>query len=254
MRKAASSLERACGVRVAMGWRVYDDPTPDERPRERMLYEGAEEVSDADLISLVLGTGTRQWSVGAIAHGILREIGGLAPLARASPHDLMEIEGIGPAQATRLIAAMHLGRRALDRAPPRREPLVSPEQVWRIMRPHILGLMQEVLYVIALDARGAIIRETEVHRGTLTKVDVHPRDVFRALIRASAACGIVVHNHPSGDVRPSKEDIDLTYRLKDCGHIVGIPIVDHVIVADDAYRSINEYLGVDADEPPNLPE
>ena len=166
----------------------------------------------------------------------------------------MEVEGVGPAQAARLIAAVHLGRRALERAPPRAEPLVSPEQVWRLVRPRIAGLKQEIFIAIALDARGAIVLEAEVHRGTLTKVDVHPRDVFRALVGASAACGIVVHNHPSGDVRPSRDDLDLTYRLKDCGHIVGIPILDHVIVADDAYRSINEYLGVDAEEPPRLPE
>jgi DNA repair protein RadC len=219
-----------------------------------MLYDGPEEVSDVELVSLVLGTGTKNVTVEAIAEDVLNAVGGLAPLARASPQDLMDIEGVGPAQAARLLAAVHLGRRALERAPPRPPPLASPEEVWQLVRPHITGLKQEVFIVIALDTRGAILLEEEVHRGSLTKVDVHPRDVFRALIAVSAACGIVVHNHPSGEVLPSKEDIDLTYRLKNCGHIVGIPIVDHVIVADDAYRSINEYLGVDAEEPPELPE
>jgi DNA repair protein RadC len=233
---------------------VYDDPATDERPRERLLYEGVEHVTDAELISLVLGTGTRRHPAGVVAETLLHDLGGLVPLARASPHELMETPGVGAAQAARLVAAVHLGRRAIERVIVRPQPIGSPEAVWRRLRPRLVGMTQEVFIVIAMNARGVVIEDCEIARGTLSRVDVHPRDVFRMLIRVAAAFAIVVHNHPSGDPTPSAQDIDLTYRLKDCGCLVGIPIIDHIIVTEHSYRSINEHLGTDADGPLVLPE
>ena len=233
---------------------MYDDATSDERPRERLFYDGVDRVSDADLIALVLGHGTRQHPVGVIAEGVLRTLGGLAPLGRASPHELIGIEGVGAAQAARLVAAIQLGRRALERAPPRTALLASPEAVWRRLRPRLSGLTQEVFVVIAINARGAVVEDYEVARGTLARVDVHPRDVFRPLIRVAAACGVVAHHHPSGDVHPSPEDLALTQRLRAVGERVGIPILDHIVIAEDRYRSINEHLGTDLDGRLLLPE
>jgi DNA repair protein RadC len=221
---------------------VYDDATSDERPRERLFYDGVDRVSDAELIALVLGHGTRRHPALAVAEGVLRTIGGLAPLARASPNELIGIDGVGLAQAARLVAAIHLGRRAIERACARVPFVGSPEAVWRRLRPRICGLNQEVFLVIAVNARGVIVDEVEVARGTLARVDVHPRDVFRPLIRVSAAYGVVAHNHPSGDVSPSPDDLAITERLRDAGDLIGIPIVDHIIMTEEDYRSINEYL------------
>jgi DNA repair protein RadC len=255
-RRRASARHRMRAIvapRLRRVGRVYDDPA-DDPPRERLLYEGAEHVTDSELVSLVLGTGTRRHPVGVVAEGLLRSVGGLVPLARASPHELMGMSGVGEAQAARLVAALHLGRRAIERAVVRPQPIGSPEAVWRRLRPRMVGMTQEVFIVIAMNARGVVIEDYEIGRGTLARVDVHPRDVFRMLIRVAAAFAIVAHNHPSGDPTPSQQDIDLTYRLKDCGYLVGIPIVDHIIVTDHSYRSLNEHLGTDAEAPLELPE
>ena len=236
---------------------MYDDANDDsndERPRERLLAEGADHVSDAELISLVLGHGTRRRPVGDIAISLLREIGGVASLARASPHELIGLEGVGEAQAARLVAAVQLGRRALARERRRIEMVASPEAIWERLAPRFAGLEQEVVVVVAINARGAVIEEIEVARGTLARVDVHPRDVFRPLIKLSAACGVVAHNHPSGDPTPSDQDLDLTHRLRACGQLVGIPILDHVVITDDDFASINEFLGPEIDAPLALPE
>ena len=233
---------------------MYDDASTDDRPRERLLHDGVEHVTDAELVSLVLGTGTRRQPAGEVAAGLLHELGGLVALARASPHELMQTPGVGVAQAARLVAAVHLGRRAIERAVVRPQPIGSPEAVWQRLRPRLVGMTQEVFIVIAMNARGVVIEDYEIARGTLARVDVHPRDVFRMLIRVAAAFAIVAHNHPSGDATPSQQDIDLTYRLRDCGCLVGIPIVDHIIVTDHSYRSLNEHLGTDMEAPLELPE
>ncbi len=224
---------------------MFDDPH--ERPRERLFLEGADHVSDSELISLVLGHGTRGLSVDQIADGVLRAMGGLGQLGRASPHELLGMSGVGEVQAARLVAAVNLGRRVFERSRTRELTLGNPEAVWRRLRPRMIGLTQEIFIVIAINARGAVMEEYEIARGTLCRVDVHPRDVFRPLIRSAAAAAVVAHNHPSGDLEPSNEDVALTHRLRSIGDLVGIPIVDHVIVTDDGYRSINEYLGPDCE-------
>jgi DNA repair protein RadC len=226
----------------------------DRRPRERLLHEGVHRVSDCELISLVLGHGTRQNPVTQVAEALLRALGGLGPLARASPHELIGLRGVGEAQAARLIAAVHLGGRAVDGARARDRTLGGPEAVWRRVRPRVIGLTQEIFVVIAMNSRGVVIDEREVARGTLSRVDVHPRDVFRPLIQVAAACAVVAHNHPSGDATPSVEDVALTFRLREVGDVIGIPIVDHVVVTEDSFRSINEHLGTDAGGPPRLPD
>jgi DNA repair protein RadC len=217
----------------------------EERPRERLLTWGGERVSDSDLIAILLGTGSRGCSAPDLALELLRSSGGLGALSRASPHELATITGIGAARAARVCAAFHLGRRAALQVAVRQGAVMNADDVFRRLRPRITGLHQEVCFAIALDSRNAIIDEIEIARGTLTGVDVHPREVFRPLIRIAAAAAVVVHNHPSGSVEPSEADLDLTRRLRAAGDVIGIPIVDHVIVADTGYRSLAEYLGGD---------
>jgi len=202
-------------------------------------------MGDADLISVLLGHGTKQHPVRQVAIDVLTAMGGLGSLARASPDDLINVSGVGTAQAARLVAAFTLGRRALEQSPGRVAKLAGPDAVWHRLLPRMKGLMQEVFMVVGINTRGVVIGEHEVARGTLSRVDVHPRDVFRPLVEMSAAAGVVAHNHPSGDLEPSEQDITLTIRLRAAGAVMGIPIVDHVVITDHGFRSINDVLGTD---------
>jgi DNA repair protein RadC len=215
-----------------------------ERPRERVLALGGERVGDRELLAVVLGTGIAGQDALALADALLTAAGGLRALARASPRELMRVAGIGEARALRIAAAFHLGRRAIDLARAAAGPIVSPADVWARLRPRVAGLAQEVFLVLGIDARNHVLEEVEVARGTLTGVDVHPRDVFRPLIRMAAAGGVVAHNHPSGDPTPSGEDLELTRRLRQAGELVGIPIVDHVVLGDDDFVSIAELCAI----------
>jgi DNA repair protein RadC len=210
-----------------------------ERPRERLRASGIESLSAIELVALVLGTGTAGASAEVLAAELLASSGGLVPLARAAPRELTEVAGIGEARAARLAAAFELGRRALlGDAPAGR--LMSPADVAALLRPRFHGVMQEVFIVVALDTRLRLLEEIEIARGVLDGVVVHPREVFRPLIRRGAAAAVLAHNHPSGDPTPSREDLELTRRLRAVGDLVGIPIVDHVVVADGAFASIAE--------------
>jgi DNA repair protein RadC len=210
-------------------------------PRERLLAHGGERIGDAELIAVILGTGARGRPAVVLAQEVLRAVGGLHALSRASPRELVGVAGIGEARALRLAAAFHLGRRAVEGNRAAAPQLISAGDVWTRLRGRVAALPQEVFMVLGLDARNTVLDEIEVARGTLTGVDVHPRDVFRPLIRMSAAAGVLAHNHPSGDPRPSREDIDLTRRMREIGAIIGIPIVDHIVLGTRGYTSIAEF-------------
>lgn len=218
--------------------RAYDR----DLPRERIITYGTDRASTTELLAVLLGTGTRRRPVLEAAQYLLQTTGGLVRLAHTAPRELMAIEGIGMARATRIVAAFQLGRRALEESGPGSAIECSPARVYRRLGLRLSALRQEVFVVLGLDARNIIISECEAARGSLTYVDVHPREVFRPLIRQAAAAGVVVHNHPSGDPEPSLDDIDLTHRLRAVGDIVGIPIADHIIIGRDSFVSVNEYL------------
>lgn len=202
-------------------------------------------MSVPELLAVVLGTGTRGMSAGALAEAILGSVGGLVPLARAAPRELVSVPGIGSARAARIVAGFHLCRRAIEMQPPAGASVRSPEDVFARLRPRLAGLAQEVFVVLALDVRNVIIDEIEVARGHLCGVDVHPREVFRPLIRRAAAAAVVAHNHPSGDPTPSREDVELTRRLRQVGELVGIPVLDHIVVGAAGYTSLAEMLALE---------
>jgi DNA repair protein RadC len=215
-----------------------------DRPRERLLAYGGERVSTAELLALILGTGIPGRSATALAQHILQSIGGIAALARAAPRELANIPGIGLARAARIAAAFHLGRRALEATLAEADHIEDPIELYDRLRLRLSGLTQEVFVVVALGPRGLILEEIEVARGCLTGVDVHPREVFRPLIRLAAAAAVVAHNHPSGDLRPSPEDIAVTYRLHEAGQVLGIPILDHIVIGAAGYTSMYRELGL----------
>jgi DNA repair protein RadC len=167
-------------------------------PRERLWHHGPLRVLDHELIALIIGAGTRARPAALVGAELLAEVGGLAAAAHALPAELARVPGIGVARAAQLAAAFELGRRAMRRRAGAGARGLRRDVAER-MRPQLVGLLQEVFIVIALDARGGVLAELEVARGQLSGVAVHPREVFRPLIRLGAAGAVAVHNHPSGD-------------------------------------------------------
>jgi DNA repair protein RadC len=217
--------------------------SPDaDRPRERMLRRGAQSSSDEELLAILLGTGVRDHPAQMVAGELVRSAGGMAALSRASPRELAQVIGVGAARAARVAAAFELGRRAVEGVQ-HRESLSRPEDVFRIVSARLAGLAQEVFLVIGVDIRNHLLDVVEVARGTVAGVEVHPREVFRPLIRMAAAGGVLVHNHPSGDPTPSPEDGELTRRLREVGSLLGLPIIDHVVIGDRSFRSLAEWMG-----------
>ena len=215
-----------------------------DRPRERLWHRGLTSIGDEELLAILLGTGVRAHSARDIAAELVRASGGVVAVSRASPRELAQVIGVGAARAARVAAAFELGRRAME-VEQRRDNLGSPEDVYRILGPRLAGLQQEVFLAIGVDIRNGLLDIVEVARGTVHGVEVHPREVFRPLIRMAAAGAVLVHNHPTGDPTPSAEDVALTQRLRAVGELLGIPIVDHVVIADRGFRSIAEWCGVD---------
>lgn len=201
-------------------------------------------TSDDELLALLLEVRARRTSSRAIASTLVASSGGLAALSRASPRELAQVRGVTPSSALRIAASFELGRRAAA-ASITREVIAHAEDLHTLLAPRVAGLAQEVFIVVGIDIRNRLLDIVEIAKGGLHMVEVHPREVFRPLIRMAAAGGIVAHNHPSGDPTPSAEDIALTRRLRDVGGIVGIPIIDHVVLAGGAFRSIADQLGTD---------
>jgi DNA repair protein RadC len=212
----------------------------DARPRERLATVGAEHLSDAELLAIVLGSGARGASVIEVAEAVLTSCGGLAGLTLAADLDLRGHLGVGPVRAAVVRAALELGRGAAIARPPRGQRLASASEVWTYFRARLAPLRIEEFWAVALDVRHRVEGEFCLARGSLTGVEVHPRDVFRPLIRCAAAAVIFCHNHPSGDPMPSRQDVELTARLREVGELVGIAVLDHVIVGWDGYASLAE--------------
>jgi DNA repair protein RadC len=218
--------------------------TPDQNltdlPRERLSRLGARSLADSELLALVLGHGTSRRPARAIASALLRDVGGVHGLARVSRERLAMATGVGLAQASRVIAAIELGRRTLCTPPRARLPLHTPEMAAALLLPMFGAHPVERVGVVLLDGRHRFIRLHLVSEGTLDAAPALPRDVFREAAIAGAAGVLLFHNHPSGDVEPSKDDVALTRRLAAAGRIVGIDLVDHVILADDKYFSFRQ--------------
>jgi DNA repair protein RadC len=209
-------------------------------PRERMDALGPEALSDAELLALLLRTGARGADVVAVAARLLAIHGGLPGLARVGTRDLARSAGVGPAKSATLCAAVELGRRLAGRRLDQGAALRSPADVFHHFHPRLRHATQERFFVVLLDGRHRVMRHELVSQGTLTASLVHPREVFRPALREAAAALVLVHNHPSGDPTPSLEDREVTERLVQAGEILGVPVVDHVVVAERGYSSLRE--------------
>ncbi len=212
--------------------------TGDQRPRERLLRHGAGALLDAELLALVLGTGSRTASAFAIALALLARFGDLLRLATAGVAELAAVPGVGFAQACRLKAALTLAGRVAERPFSRGDPFTSTADVARRVGRGLLGLEREVLVVLALDVKNRVLTEARLAEGSVCTVDIVPRDAFTFAVREGAVGLIFVHNHPSGDPTPSADDVAFTERLREVGQIIGVQVLDHIVVARTGYRSL----------------
>ncbi len=206
-------------------------------PRERLRSVGHQRLCDAELLAILLGTGTAREPVSILATRLLHDAGGLDGLTRLGPGGLERLSGLGPTKASRIVAAIELGRRVVARPLERGARIVSSRDVDAAFRPQLADLDHERFMAIALDAKSRPIREIEIARGGLSACAVAPSDVFRALVREAAASVIVLHNHPSGEPSPSPEDVALTERLTRAGELIGIRVLDHVVIGREGYFS-----------------
>lgn len=221
------------------GYMLRDIPQ-EQRPRERMLHYGAGALSHAELLAILLRTGTRQESAIHVAQRILSEAGSLRSLVDLSIEELVQIKGVGPAKAVQLKAGIELGQRLSQSRLPSSPTIRSPRDAADLLMEQLRYLQKEHFVCLFLNTKNHVIAQETLSMGSLNAAIVHPREVFRAAIKCSSASLICAHNHPSGDPTPSPEDIKLTKRLLEAGEIVGIEVLDHVVIGDGKFVSLKE--------------
>lgn len=216
------------------------DVPNEERPRERMMQYGAQALSNAELLAILLRTGTVQESAVHLAQRLLAQSGGLRSLVDMSLQQLTEIKGIGAAKGLQIQAGIELGRRLARSGMNEVVAVRSPEDVSGLLMEEMRYLQKEHFVCLFLNTKNHIIGQETLSMGSLNAAIVHPREVFRAAIKRSSASIICVHNHPSGDPTPSSEDVALTRRLMEAGEIIGIDVLDHIVIGDRRYVSLKE--------------
>ncbi|MCZ6689317.1 MAG: DNA repair protein RadC [Planctomycetota bacterium] len=199
-----------------------------------------EGLSDTEALALLIRCTPQAREARGIAETLIEKFGGLAGLRGALARELTSVPGVGPVTATRIQASFVLGRRSVELVRERLGPYRGASDVFEYLGPRLAHQEKEVFYVLLLDSKNRLIRDEVVSIGTLTASLVHPREVFRPAIRECSAAIIVAHSHPSGDPTPSKEDIEVTARLRSAGELIGIPMLDHVIIGAGRYVSLAE--------------
>ncbi len=208
-----------------------------ERPRERLLKGGSGVLSDAQLLAVLLRTGSDKEDVIQLAMHLSKKFSPLSRMTKVSVSELCSVRGIGPAKAALLKAAFELGRRSLSAPLSKGVALISSRKVYNHFFPLLKGTKKECFKIILLDQKNKIMYDETISEGSLTTTVVHPREAFSPAVRESAASVIFVHNHPSGDPSPSVQDKEITQRLVEAGELMGIPVLDHVIIGNEDYFS-----------------
>lgn len=221
------------------GLMIRDFPE-DERPRERFMKSGPQSLSNHELIAILLRTGTKEESVLQLSNRLLTQFEGLRLLKSATLQEMTEIKGIGQTKAIQILAAVELGRRVSNLAFDERYVIRSPEDGAKYMMNDMRFLTQEHFVCLYLNTKNQVIHKQTIFIGSLNASIVHPREVYREALKRSAASIICLHNHPSGDPAPSREDIEVTKRLAECGKIIGVDLLDHLIIGENKFVSLKE--------------
>jgi DNA repair protein RadC len=219
---------------------IHDLPAA-ERPRERLQARGAENLSSAELLAIIIGRGIPGKSVMTIANELISRFHSVRGIGEATIEELSAIKGVGLAKAAQIKAAFALARRQdLEREEIYPDPIKDPESLVRAVRASIQDKAREHFKIVVLNTRNKITRIVNVSTGTLNASLVHPREVFKDAVAHSASSLILVHNHPSDDPEPSDDDVTLTRRLVDAGRLMGIEVLDHIIVTKSGYTSFRQ--------------
>ena len=219
------------------------DLSPDQRPRERLLAGHGDGLSEAELLALLWGSGRKGVSSLELAQGLLAKSGGLGGLLSLGLHDWISQPGLGPAKACQLWASLELSRRVQRTA--ERPRITSPRAAGDYLLPRCQGWTEERFGLLALNAKGELLAERILSQGTSTGTLISPREFFREALRYGATSALAFHNHPSGDPGPSREDIQLTRRLRAAGDSLGVPLADHLILGSGRYHSFRAAEGWD---------
>ena len=218
----------------------FNDYPEQLRPRERMALLGADKLTDVELLAILISTGNKETNVLELASHILQAHKGITGLQNLTLAELTQEKGVGKAKATTILAAVELGKRVHNSTVAYRPVINGSSDAGVLLESRMRHLDREHFCVVLLSANNAVIGIETISIGTLTNTQVHPREVFKQAIRQSASGVILAHNHPSGDSVPSDEDLYLTERLVEAGHIIGIHVIDHIIVGEDSYYSFRD--------------
>lgn len=211
----------------------------EERPREKLVARGPQALTDAELLGILIRTGTGKVTAVDLGHAILKEYRSLKNLTSRSMQEFRQFKGLGDAKAITLVAAFELGRRASQKERDSVQ-IRSPEDAVQQCQAQLRDLKHEVFLVLLLDSANHLLREVKISEGILNSSLVHPREVFKPAINEPAASIILIHNHPSGNTEPSSEDIQITRQMVEAGKIIGIPVHDHIIVTSHSFTSFAE--------------
>ncbi len=220
-------------------YKIKDLPA-EQRPREKLLSSGVESLNDAELLAIIVGKGTMNKTAIDLSYNILSEFGSLSNLANAGVSELLKIKGIGYAKASQIKAAFELSKRIRSKSILENPQISSATDVYNLMKDKFFQAKKEYFYILLLDIKNRLIKEIKVSEGILTASLVHPREVFNPAIKESAASIILIHNHPSEDPKPSREDIEITNQIRQAGNILGIKVLDHIIIGGRNYFSFAE--------------
>ncbi len=212
--------------------------SPEDRPREKLLTKGTPALSDAELVAILLGTGTASISAVELAKRVLQTVNhSLHDLARLSVKDLMKVKGIGEAKAISIIAALELGRRRKDLDPEAKPRITGSRDVFEIFKANLLDIHHEEFWILLVNRANRVIKKHQISQGGVAGTVADPKIIFKAALEELASGIILAHNHPSGNLTASQADIDLTKKLKDAGKLLEIEVLDHVIIAGQKYFS-----------------
>jgi len=211
---------------------------PDERPRERLAKYGASSLQTSELLAILLRTGSQKQNAHDLGRRLITHFGDLGGVAGAALEELQSLEGIGPTKAVEIKAAFELGKRMATFAREDRPVISSPEDAAGLLMSELGGLSKEHFVAVLLNTKNHVLRVETISVGTLDSSLIHPRECFRPAVTAGCASVIFAHNHPSGDPTPSAQDKEITHRLQEAGELLGIPVLDHLIIAGQKFISM----------------